>query len=175
MVAGRIINNAIGPQDFYLTGNPQMSFFKSVFLKHTRFSIITKQIYFRDTPTFGSTGINAILNREGDLLKNLFLEVTITGTSTNNNSYTINHFGNSLIKNASLKIGGQVIDSQNAQWLQIFNEFTNPGLPYTPYSCSNGGKKASMNFNNSINLKVFNLIDRSKGNCPLVFCGGFIN
>ena len=37
MVGSNIQLFAIGPQDFHLTGNPQITFFKSVFRRHTNF------------------------------------------------------------------------------------------------------------------------------------------
>ena len=59
---------AIGPQDFHLTGNPQITFFKSVFRRHTRFLKELKQITFSgDSPGFGSTDVLATIKKEGDL------------------------------------------------------------------------------------------------------------
>ena len=54
MVVGNIQIFSLGPQDFYLTGNPQITYFKSVFRRHTRFSIKTERIFFTgEEPTFG--------------------------------------------------------------------------------------------------------------------------
>ena len=60
MVVGSIQIYSIGPQDFYLTGNPQITFFKSVFRRHTRFSSKTERIFFdSQDPSFGSINFNA--------------------------------------------------------------------------------------------------------------------
>ena len=67
---------AIGPQDVYLTGNPQMTFFKAVYRRHTQFSVESNRMYFDGTPDFGQK-ISCLVPRLGDLLGNLFLVVTL--------------------------------------------------------------------------------------------------
>ena len=97
MGGGTIRLSAIGPQDFHLTANPQITHFKSVFKRHTNFSKETKRIFFlgEDSPSFGSKDLKAVVRNEGDLLGNVYLEVNITAT-TSSNSYTVTNFANSL-------------------------------------------------------------------------------
>ena len=58
MVVGKIQIYSIGPQDFNLTGNPQITFFKTVYRRHTRFSIRTEQIFFKgESLNFGSNDL----------------------------------------------------------------------------------------------------------------------
>ena len=118
---------AIGPQDFHLTANPQITFYKKVYRRHTNFSIENKQIFFTDTPTFGEEYI-AKIQYEGDLLGNLYLEVDISGTVTSSNtgSYTVNHFAYSLLKNVEILIGGISIEKQYGIWMLIYDELTTP-------------------------------------------------
>ena len=123
MVVGNIQIYSIGPQDFYLTGNPQITFFKSVFRRHTRFSTKTERIFFKsEDPTFGSKNLNAEIKNEGDLLGDIFVRADITATCNGNNKYTVNHFGNSLIKKVSFLIGSNEIDIQRSPWFQIYDE-----------------------------------------------------
>ena len=77
MGAGSIQLAAIGPQDFHLTANPQITFFKSVYKRHTNFSKEVKRIFFNgdQTPNFGLKDVKAEIQKEGDLLGNVFLEI----------------------------------------------------------------------------------------------------
>ena len=102
MGAGSIQLAAIGPQDFHLTANPQITFFKSVYKRHTNFSKEVKRIFFNgdQTPNFGLTDVRADIQKEGDLLGNVFLEINITGlgdSGTSEENRTVANFSNSLI------------------------------------------------------------------------------
>jgi len=61
---------AYGAQDIYLTGNPQITFFKVVFRRHTNFSMES----IRQTPNGGGSQVNWTISRNGDLILNMFLE-----------------------------------------------------------------------------------------------------
>ena len=164
---------AIGPQDFHLTGNPQITFFKSVFRRHTKFLKETKQIQFLgNSPTFGTQDAIAKVRKEGDLLSKLYLEATISGTTTKKGAYTINHFGNSLIKKADFEIGGYTIDSQYSQWLQIYDELTENICENKQTSSGlKGGHYTDLNFTSDLDPTEINVNNKIYGDCPLVFGG----
>jgi len=164
---------AIGPQDLVLTGNPQITFFKSVFRRYTNFSKELQQIIFSgESPTFGSTDVIAKINKQGDLLSNIYLEATVTGTTDKKGAYTVNHFGNSLIKKVEFEIGKRVIDTQYSQWLQIYDELTeNISENKQTTSGLNGGRYSDLNFTTDINATEINVNNRIHGDCPLVFGG----
>jgi hypothetical protein len=44
---------AYGAQDVYLTGNPQITFFKAVYRRHTNFAIESIEQTFSGTPGYG--------------------------------------------------------------------------------------------------------------------------
>ena len=46
---------AYGAQDVYLTGNPQITFFKVVYRRHTNFAIEAIQQTFNGNPGYGNT------------------------------------------------------------------------------------------------------------------------
>ena len=122
MVVGSIQIYSIGPQDFYLSGNPQITFFKSVFKRHTRFSSKTERLYFDGSdPTFGSKNFNLRVKNNGDLLGDVFIRADISATCDEAGVYTVNHFGNSLIK-VEILIGKNVIDTHMSPWFQIHDE-----------------------------------------------------
>jgi hypothetical protein len=58
---------AYGSQDIYLTGNPQITFFKVVYRRHTNFSIEPIQQTFNGIANWGRS-VTATISRNGDLL-----------------------------------------------------------------------------------------------------------
>ena len=109
---------AYGAQDVYLTGNPQITFFKVVYRRHTNFAIEAIQQTFNGTAGYGQT-VNCQISRNGDLIHRTYLEVGIKGlTDTTNNSY-VNYLGLRLLKQVSIEIGGQQIDKHYSDWLYI--------------------------------------------------------
>ena len=64
---------AYGAQDIYLTGQPQITFFKSVYRRHTNFSIESVLQSINGTASPGSR-VSVTVSRNGDLLKRLWIE-----------------------------------------------------------------------------------------------------
>jgi len=165
---------ALGPQDYHLTANPQITFFKTVFKRHTNYTKDIRRIFFSgETPTFGSTEAIAKIERDGDLLSNIYLEASVTATTDSAGSYTVNHFGNSLIKKVELDIGGYVIDTHYSQWLQIYDELTdNICENRETNSNSNGGLDNTLNLTSAAHDSYdINIHNRINGDCPLIFGG----
>ena len=65
-----------GKQDIYLTINPEITFFKKVFRRHTNFSLELREINSEQLATYG-TNITFILNNHGDALHRCYLEVEL--------------------------------------------------------------------------------------------------
>jgi hypothetical protein len=66
---------AYGAQDIYLTGNPQITFFKVVYRRHTNFSMESIQQTLDGTVSSSASTVTATIARNGDLLSNLYLDV----------------------------------------------------------------------------------------------------
>ena len=178
MVVGSIQIYSIGPQDFYLSGNPQITFFKSVFKRHTRFSIKTEKLYFDgEDPKFGSKNVNLKLKNNGDLIGDIYIRADITATTDDAGVYTINHFGNSLIKKVEILIGKNVIDTHRSPWFQIHDEIYTENYENKSENISSlkGGKNTQFNFLADINHTTFTSKQRLNGDMPLVFGGGLRN
>jgi hypothetical protein len=118
---------AYGAQDIYLTGNPQITFFKVVYRRHTNFAVESIEQTFNGQADFGKR-VTATISRNGDLIQQMYLEVVLpypvsgpTGTLTW--CYGI---GNALVKQAEIEIGGQLIDRQYGDWMNIWTELTVP-------------------------------------------------
>jgi len=118
---------AYGAQDVYLTGNPQITFFKVVYRRHTNFSMEAIEQTFNGTASVGSR-VTATVSRNGDLIHRMYVEtdVTCTNTSSLANTSVVNNIGHKLIQEVEIEIGGQKIDKHYALWLDIWAELTVP-------------------------------------------------
>jgi hypothetical protein len=121
---------AYGAQDIYLTGNPQITFFKVVYRRHTNFSMESIKQNSNGTKVNFST----IISRNGDLVNNVYLEVT--GNDFIRWGFTDFCSINSIVDTVELEIGGQLIDRQNGAIMDILGNLhkENPtGSPLTLY------------------------------------------
>ena len=70
---------AYGAQDIYLTGNPQITYFKTVYRRHTNFSMVSiEQVWCGDALCGRAT---STISRNGDLIHKLYLQQTINVNS----------------------------------------------------------------------------------------------
>ena len=72
---------AYGAQDIYLTGNPQITFFKVVYRRHTNFSMEAIEQVWSGQVTSGSNTLSSTLARNGDLIMNLWMDLRIPTAS----------------------------------------------------------------------------------------------
>ena len=66
MGGGLIQLVAYGAQDVYLTGDPEITFFKKIYKRHTNFSTEPMQQVFNSLPEFGRSA-TCTINKNGDL------------------------------------------------------------------------------------------------------------
>ena len=151
---------AYGAQDVYLTGNPQITFFKVVYRRHTNFSIESIIQSHNGTVGFGSR-MTCQISRNGDLLHKLYLQVEIGGTA--NDYIWTQNLGHYIIKTAEVEIGGQLIDRQYGIWMQIWNELT------LPSGKKDGFDKMIGNYNDADLKHQFVGTDKTKLYIPLEF------
>jgi len=94
---------AIGAQDAHLVGNPEVSFFRSQYKRHTNFSSVVERQVIQGNP--GSGGLSTVrFERKGDLLSYLYL-------TKKDSTGAIVNIGLADIDKVELLIGGQVIDT----------------------------------------------------------------
>ena len=125
MTGGLLELVAKGSQDIFLTGNPSVTFFRSVYKKHTNFSMESVQQSLVGSYDFGQT-LFCNISRSGDLLHGIVIEIDlpkITSILGINNKW-IDSIGHFIIKEVSIEIGGQIIDRQYGEWMEIWNELT---------------------------------------------------
>ena len=112
---------AYGAQDVYLTGNPQITFFKAVYRRHTNFAIEAIQQTFNGTPGYGQR-VTSTIARNGDLIHRIYLAVDLATSGDNLCKY----YGLRLINFVEIEIGGQKIDKHYSHWMYIWNELSLP-------------------------------------------------
>jgi hypothetical protein len=116
---------AQGKQDVFITGNPQITWFKMVYRRYTNFALESQSMYFDGTPDFGKR-LSCLVPRRGDLLGPVILEVTLPqlyNTDGSRASYC-NSIGHALIEEISVEIGEQQIDKQTGEWMEIWSSLT---------------------------------------------------
>ena len=116
---------AYGAQDVYLTGNPQITFFKVVYRRHTNFSMENVEQTINGNIAWGST-LQVVTSRSGDLLHKVSLEYTRPSISSGSVSRIPHNFGHYIIDNISLTIGGSEIDKIYGHWMEIYSRLTQP-------------------------------------------------
>ena len=116
---------AIGAQDVHLTGNPQISFFKVVYRRHTNFSMEAIEQSFSGTAKPGNR-VTCTISRNGDLVSNMWLEIELPKKTGGTDHQYVNSVGHALLEYVELEIGGQRIDKHYGEWLEIWSELTLP-------------------------------------------------
>ena len=136
---------AYGAQDIYLTGNPQITFFKVVYRRHTNFAVESIEQTFNGQADFGKR-ITATISRNGDLIQQMYLEVVLpicTSVTTSTSNVWTYGVGNALVKQAEIEIGGQLIDRQYGDWMNIWTELTTTAGKRAGYDNMVGNNKPS--------------------------------
>ena len=137
---------AYGAQDVYLTGNPQITFFKVVYRRHTNFAIEAIQQTFNGNAGYGNT-VTCQISRNGDLINRMYLHVDVPKrkSSAATTSTYQNYLGLRLIKSVVIEIGGQQIDKHYSDWLYIWNELSLPIGKRYAYDTMVGADKDILN------------------------------
>jgi hypothetical protein len=112
---------AYGAQDIYLTGNPQITFFKVVYRRHTNFAMESIEQTWNGSSTSDGR-CTATISRNGDLVHRMYLQVTADGSATAASANS----GSKGLTNVTLEIGGQQIDKHSGTWMEVWAELTEP-------------------------------------------------
>lgn len=114
MAGGLIQLVAYGAQDMYLTGNPQVTYFKIVYRRYTSFAIESITQTLSGSVGFGKR-VTCTISRNGDLVTDVFLEITLK--KSGDTFYP----AEALISEIELEIGGQRIDKHYADWFRMYD------------------------------------------------------
>jgi hypothetical protein len=118
---------AYGAQDVYLTGNPQITFFKTVYRRHTNFSMESVKQTWVGNPNTLNSRAECTLSRTGDLVSGIHFEVQFSNMQPRPSIFK-------YIKDVSVEIGGQLIDRQTGQFMESYAKLTNKRPPNSIFS-----------------------------------------
>lgn len=121
----QLVASSESTQDVYLTGNPEITFFKVVFRRHTNFATESIELNWQGSDNLNGR-VSCIIPLLGDLLDKLYLNMTMRVTSSKKNGiisciYNPTH---TVIDTVTLNIGGYEIDRHTGNWLEIYSELT---------------------------------------------------
>jgi len=118
---------AYGAQDIYLTGNPQITFFKVVYRRHTNFAIECIELTLNGNPDFGRKS-TVLITRNGDLATRMYLRVVTQAFTpgSGSNMAWVRKLGHALLCSVEVEIGGSRMDKQYGIWLDIWHELARP-------------------------------------------------
>ena len=119
---------AYGAQDVYITGNPQITFFKVVYRRHTNFAIESINQSLNGSNKYGGS-TTCTISRNGDLINRVYVQIEVPGlsyTGSGNGRIYVDYYGLKLLKNVTIEIGGQQIDKHYSDWMYIWNELSLP-------------------------------------------------
>lgn len=135
MTGGLLQLVANGIEDIFLINNPEITFFKVVYRRHTNFSTEVIPQYFKHKPDFGKR-ISCILSKNGDLIRKMHLVIALPSIPVfKDDNGCIDpllkfawtrRIGYVIIKRVEIEIGGQIVDCQYGEWLNIWYELTVP-------------------------------------------------
>ena len=116
---------AYGAQDVYLTGNPQITFFKVTYRRHTNFSMESIEQTFNGMCDFGRR-VQCTIARNGDLAYRTYFQVTLPEVNQSDASFArwLDFPGEHMISMVEVEIGGQRIDRQYGDYMHIWNQLT---------------------------------------------------
>ena len=169
-----------GAQDVYISGNPQITFWKILYKRHTNFAVESIEVTFNGQADFNKR-VTAVINRNADLMYKTYLQVVLPEVAptggANSEVRWVHYIGHQLINQVEVEIGGQRIDRQYGDWMQIWTQLateagsvralnsligqtadlqfpTNPQGQVTPAPCSSGGSLKTCGSTQSLPAKT---------------------
>jgi hypothetical protein len=118
---------AYGAQDAFLTGVPEITFWKVSYRRHTNFAVESIEQTFSGQADFGRR-VTCTIARNGDMAFRTYLQVTLPeinqGSSGSVYARWLDFPGEQLISTVEVEIGGQRIDKHYGDWMHIWNQLT---------------------------------------------------
>ena len=132
MAGGLMQLVAYGAQDVFLTGTPEITFWKVSYRRHTNFAMESIEQTFSGQADFGRR-VTCTISRNGDLAYRTYLQVTLPEINQNMGKAPatdavyarwLDFIGEQLVAQVEVEIGGQRIDRQYGDWMHIWNQLT---------------------------------------------------
>jgi hypothetical protein len=137
MAGGLMQLVAYGAQDVFLTGTPEITFWKVSYRRHTNFAMESIEQTFSGQADFGRR-VTCTISRNGDLCYRTYLQLTLPeinqsmlSSYPSTSQYSegvyarwLDFPGEQIIAQVEVEIGGQRIDRQYGDWMHIWNQMT---------------------------------------------------
>lgn len=118
---------AYGLDNIYLTSDPQITFFKIMYRRHTNFSSEPIQQQFINQPDFGKIS-TCVISKNADLAGHVYIVVTLPNINISNDPLLkfawVKRIGFALVKTIEIEINGRIIDRHYGEWLNLWSEIT---------------------------------------------------
>ena len=133
MALGLLLLVSVGKENLYLSGQPEITFFKIAYKRYTNYSIEPTPQYFKTTPDFGRR-CTVNISKNADLLGKIYLYVELPTIQLENHSLLprgikqfswVEKIGIALINFIEIEIGGVIVDRHYSDWINIWHELTN--------------------------------------------------
>ena len=129
MPGGEMQLVAMGAADFFLTGNPSITFFKIVYRRHTNYASEYISLPFDKIPTFNPlshTDVSCKINRNADLLYDTYLVYDLPTIYTTDDIPFgwVEDVGIKIIDEISIRADGQILDRQYGQWMKLWSDLS---------------------------------------------------
>jgi hypothetical protein len=117
-----------GAQDIYISGNPQITFWKVLYKRHTNFATEPIEVTFNGQADFNKH-VTAVINRNADLMHRAYVQLVLPEVKLNSGQdfRWVDYVGHRLIKQCEVEIGGQRVDRQYGDWMQIWTQLATDG------------------------------------------------
>ena len=158
------VNAQITQEDEFLVGNPQITYFKAVYRRHSHFAI--QQVETSPQGTINANGESEVVYKiddgGGHLLSRCWLEVELLPTPVGNSEAEYlnwtNNTGHAFLEYCKLKIGGQIIDEHSGLYLDVYNELNDKDesehLGLNKHVCKNTYLRSNRHTLKPINLII---------------------
>lgn len=129
MGLGLLLLVSVGKENLYLSAQPEITFFKKAYKRHTNYSIEPTPQYFKTTPDFGRRcTVSVAKNADLAGMTWLYVElpyIQLENKTTSNKKFAwVNKIGLALINFIEIEIAGSIIERHYGDWLNIWNEIT---------------------------------------------------
>ena len=158
MAGGLMQLVAYGAQDVYLTGDPKVTFFNSVYKRHTSFAMEAIKLTLQGSVGNGNL-IQVVVGRDGDMIGDMWVELAPILSAPPV------WLAERAFKSIELTIGGQRIDKHYQLWFRLWSEVfrgESQKLTYGKLS-SLGNSTADSSTPNVVNLPLLFFFNRDPG------------
>ena len=121
-----------GPQDTYLTFNPEMTFFKRLYKRYTNFAVEQSEERCSTTVRFGTKNTITVSKR-GQLIGSMILRIVLPNLSIAGGTWK-QTMGYNILDSIDLRIGDTTIQSTGGLWLDIDDKLFCPDSKYNGLS-----------------------------------------